>query len=111
MGAHQSLNVESENLRSQAEEVQQLRAEVATLRRYEEACIKIEERLRELEGQLEASREETVRIQHERLGDHETIQRLQTTIESLQESGDSETGQLEAELLQQSRECAALRRE
>jgi hypothetical protein len=71
----------------------------------------MEARLRETEAQLEAAGVDAQRVEAERATDVATIQRLQALVEAMQETGESQSGQLEAELLARSSECAALRRD
>eukprot|EP00928_Gymnodinium_smaydae_P036369 TRINITY_DN25433_c1_g4_i1.p1 TRINITY_DN25433_c1_g4~~TRINITY_DN25433_c1_g4_i1.p1 ORF type:complete len:549 (-),score=177.86 TRINITY_DN25433_c1_g4_i1:36-1682(-) len=109
--AHQSLNDEKEGLQHHVGELQQLRAEVAQLRRVEAACSVLEERLREADARLDEQANENARLQGEGLSAQATIQRLQSLLEAMEDTGASHAGQLESELLERSRECAALRRE
>lgn len=50
-------------------------------------------------------------LQNERETDQNTILRLQSLIDSMQETGESQASHLEAELLERSRDCAVLRRD
>jgi len=109
--AHHALSSESEGLRQRAENLQQLQAEVEQLRRVEATCVALQSRLHEAEGQIEAAREEAEHLNNARQSDYETIHRLQALLDSMHETGESEAGQLETELLERSRECAALRRQ
>jgi len=109
--AHQSLTSESEALRQKAAEVHQLQAEMAQLRQYEQAYRVLEGRLQEAENRLQTAGTDSSRFEQERLADQMLIRRLQEQIDAVQETGESEAGHLEGELLEQSRECASLRRE
>jgi len=109
--AHQSMNMEAEHLRLRAEKSHRLESEVDQLREYQRAYARLEERLQEAEASLDASEREAVQLRNERSNDHGTIQRLQAVVEAIQESGESEAGHLEAELLERSRENASLRRD
>eukprot|EP00929_Paragymnodinium_shiwhaense_P029135 TRINITY_DN16768_c0_g1_i2.p1 TRINITY_DN16768_c0_g1~~TRINITY_DN16768_c0_g1_i2.p1 ORF type:complete len:738 (-),score=305.87 TRINITY_DN16768_c0_g1_i2:98-2311(-) len=109
--AHDTLHVESEGLRRQAAELQQLHAEVARLQRFEGVAVSLQERLNEAERQLETAGDQDSRLQQSRQSDLQTIQRLQEVIESMQASGESQAGELESELMERSRECSILRRE
>lgn len=109
--AHENLTSESEVLRNQATEMQQLQAEVAKLRQFEQLYIALgaeiheAERLQtEMAGALEKS-------QQARSDDQSTLLRLQGEIEAMQETGESEAGHLEGEILERNRECTVLRRE
>lgn len=108
--AHGRLTAESEGLRSRVTEGQQLQSEVVQLRHYERACVELEQRLRDTEAQLEAVGAEMAQSRETREGDQATISRLQTVVESIQDSGESQAGQFEAELLERSHECSTLRR-
>ncbi|CAE8623530.1 unnamed protein product [Polarella glacialis] len=109
--SYQNLNAESDLLRQRALESQQLHSEVAQLRRYQEACEDLEVRLREAEQQIEVSGHGSSALQSDHLEALATIQRLTADLESQQENGESQAGQLEVELLERSRECIALRRD
>jgi len=108
---HQNQTSEFEGLRQRTQELQQLEAEVLQLRQCKEACGRLERQLREAEERLEASSADSARCQDERRSEHATIQRLQALLESMEERGESQAGQLEAELLAQRRESAALHRQ
>ncbi|CAK0891736.1 unnamed protein product, partial [Prorocentrum cordatum] len=109
--AHQSLSADAESLRQQAVEKNQLQSEVDNLQHLERAVGMLQARLQEAEGQLEEVTGEAQQLREMREADQGTIQRLQAVVESVQESGDSQAGWLEAELMERSRECQALRRE
>jgi len=109
--AHQNLTSESESLRERAVELHRLQAENAQLRQFREACSVLEHELSQADGGLEALRTEVVQLQYGRNTDQATISRLQALLTSMEESGESQAGQLEAELLARSSECTALRRQ
>merc|ERR1719277_804338 len=109
--AHQSLSADAESLRQQAVEKNQLQSEVENLQHLERAVGLLQARLQEAEAQLEEVTGEAQQLREMRESDQGTIQRLQAVVESVQESGDSQAGLLEAELMERSRECQALRRE
>jgi len=109
--AHQSLSQETAELRQRAEQAQGLQTEVVQLREYQLACERLRDRLLEVEGTLEGAHKEAEQLRTERATDLGTIHRLQAVIEAVQETGDSQAGHLEAELMERSRDTAALRRE
>lgn len=108
---HQSVNEEAETLRKRSAAHEQLQQEVEQLREVQEVCRLMDLRLREAETQAEELRAGHDRHQAERADDRDTIRRLQTTIECIQENTDSEAGRLEAELLERTRECGTYRRD
>eukprot|EP00930_Biecheleria_cincta_P064306 TRINITY_DN4986_c0_g1_i1.p1 TRINITY_DN4986_c0_g1~~TRINITY_DN4986_c0_g1_i1.p1 ORF type:complete len:1047 (-),score=400.60 TRINITY_DN4986_c0_g1_i1:179-2959(-) len=109
--AHQNLNAQSEDLRKRALDSHQLQSEVARLRQFEHAVLDMEAQLRHAEQQLELKTQEAASMASVHESNALTIQRLQGELESMHESGESQAGQLEAELMERSRETAALRRE
>ncbi|CAE7516329.1 unnamed protein product [Symbiodinium natans] len=109
--AHQNLNAESEGLRQRLVEVERLQLEVRRLQPFEEASNELEAKLKEAELQLEQRSQALTDLQRQRAADAAAIQRLQGDLESTQETGASEAGHLESELLERSKECAMLRRE
>ncbi|CAJ1425368.1 unnamed protein product [Effrenium voratum] len=109
--AHQSLNAESETLRQKLQQVEQLQLEVRRLQPLAQQSLELEMRLREAEQSLDQHRDALSQAQQLRAQENSTVQRLQAELDSLQESGESTAGQLEAELMERSRECATLRRE
>jgi len=108
---HQNVTAESESLRQRALENHQLQSEVNHLRQYQQAYAELERRLSTSEQLLAERNLDAENVHALRSGDAATIQRLQTELESLQENGESQAGQLEAELLERSRELVRLRRE
>merc|ERR1712137_1427325 len=71
----------------------------------------LQARLGEAERSFSLLDTEAAQLREGRKSDQEVICRLQDTIESIQDSGESNVGQLESLLLDRSRECQALRRE
>merc|ERR1719161_792743 len=108
---HHGLNQETEHLRQRTAATEHLQSEVAQLRNYQNQCQELGQRLREVEAYSEELRAQAETLRGEKAGDQSTIQRLQATIESIQENTDSEAGHLEAELLQRHREGVSLRLE
>ncbi|CAE7943965.1 unnamed protein product [Symbiodinium sp. KB8] len=90
---------------------ERLQLEIRRLLPFEEASKELETRLREAELQLEQRSQAMTELQRQHAADAASIQRLQGDLLSIQETGESQAGQLESALLERNKECATLRRE
>uniref|UniRef100_A0A7S0ZXR3 PDZ domain-containing protein n=1 Tax=Noctiluca scintillans TaxID=2966 RepID=A0A7S0ZXR3_NOCSC len=109
--AHQALSQETEFLRQRTAELQQLETEVVQLRHFAHTYQGLQQRLLQVETSLLTQTDENRRLQGESSALQDTVQRLQSVLEAVQDSGAMNAGQLEAELLERSCEHASVRRE
>ncbi|CAE7220784.1 unnamed protein product [Symbiodinium sp. CCMP2592] len=93
------------------QDAERLQLEIRRLLPFEEASKELETRLKEAELQLEQRSQAMTELQRQHAADAASIQRLQGDLLSIQETGESQAGQLESALLERNKECATLRRE
>jgi len=109
--AHYHLSQEVELLRHRTMEFDQLKAEVLQLRsgRYEVG--RLQDQVRDAETAMQEAQLEAAKLREASESHRGTIQRLQSALESLGDSGEARCDDLEVQLLESQREVSSLRRE